>query len=157
MKIHEIPFSITVNKQQHSFLRRTEEVAISFFFLLDNSFSHAASNSFPEVANKSSCCPRETTPQSSPAISTASSASKFTASLSKSSSCKWFPCIIDCSRESLHRVGNINVCLGCKRPWEASCPKYKQINAHALLPFLPIMVDWLKLSGNDHSTVTFEN
>ena len=54
-------------------------------------------------------------------------------------------------------LGSTNPCFGARRPFEATCPKYKQINAQALLLLLPPIVDWLKSSAKYHSiTILFK-
>ena len=93
---------------------------------------------------------------SSAAIYAASSTCRSTPSWSNKS-CNLLPFMMACLRASFHEMSKWSPLLGGCRPLEAIWPKYRERKAHALLPFLLSRVDWLKLSGNDHSVATVDS
>ena len=95
-------------------------------------------------------------PHSSAAISAASSTCRSTTS-SSNKSCNSLPFMMACLRASFHEMSKWSPLLGGWSPLGAIWPKYREIKAHALLPFLLSRVDWLKLSGNDHSVATVDS
>lgn len=126
--------------------------------MLDNSSRKLVSNCLatPAPLNNSCCCPMQRMPHSSAAISAASSTCRSTPSWSNKS-CNSLPFMMACLSASFHEMSKWSPLLGGCRPLEAIWSKYRERKAHALLPFLLSRVDWLKLSGNDHSVATVDS
>ena len=126
--------------------------------MLDNSSRKLVSNCLatPAPPNNSCCCPMQRMPHSSAAIYAASSTCRSTPSWSNKS-CNSLPFMMACLRASFHEMSKWSPLLGGCRPLETIWPKYRERKAHALLPFLLSRVDWLKLSGNDHSVATVDS
>ena len=126
--------------------------------MLDNSSRKLVSNCLatPAPPNNSCCCPMQRMPLSSAAISAASSTCRSTPSWSNKS-CNSLHFMMAYLRASFHEMSKWSPLLGGCRPLEAIWPKYRERKAHALLPFLLSRVDWLKLSGNDHSVATVDS
>lgn len=111
---------------------------------------------YPRKVSVKFCCPMQRMAHSSAAIYAASSTCRSTPSWSNKS-CNLLPFMMACLRASFHEMSKWSPLLGGCRPLETIWPKYRERKAHALLPFLLSRVDWLKLSGNDHSVATVDS